>query len=88
MKRGFIGKNAVNSAIIAVGIFAWIILIGGALFTFIAINNEGPIGTALIITSLCIPFFILKGVLRGFESIVIASEIYIAKHEQTESTKE
>ncbi len=77
MKREFVGTNAIDSAIIAVGVIAWLLLIGGIIFTFLTIKLDGPIGIAISITALCVPCFITKAVLRGFESIVIASELYI-----------
>lgn len=88
MKREFVGSNALDSAIIAVSILAWLLLIGGIIFIILTFQLDGPTGTAICVTALSIPFFITKAVLRGFESIVIASELYIEQMEKEKAVEE
>ena len=88
MKREFVGANAIDSAIIAVSVLAWLTLIGGIIFIILTFQLDGPTGTAICVTALCIPCFILKAILRGFESMVIASEMYIEQMEKENAVKE
>lgn len=78
--RNHEASSAVDNAKIWIGIFSWAsIVIGGIALTLGILIEEGAL-LGLMLISAGIVGLITKALVKGFESIVIASEIYIAEH--------
>jgi hypothetical protein len=85
MKRDYAGSKAMNAMIIFVTIIAAMCLTVGCIMLFVALNDEYlPVSLGLYVALSSVPLFLLKGFLRGIESMVIASEMYIEQMEITE----
>lgn len=81
------GSSAVASARIWIAVFSWIALIVGAgcaLFSF----ETTWIITGIALIGSAITGFIIKAILRGFETIVIASEAYLKDRQDLKDKNE
>ncbi len=77
--RSYESSSAVASAKFWISFLSWAgIIIGGILLIIGFIIDGEPIG--LIVIGGGIMGLITKALIKGFESIVIASEIYISNH--------
>lgn len=78
--RSYEASGAVDSAKTWIAILSWAsIIIGGITLTLAILIEEGAI-LGLMLIGAGIIGLIVKALIKGFESIVIASEIYIAEH--------
>ena len=76
------GSNAVDTARTWIGLFSWIAIIAGIL---VIVFGEMEFEAFLIgctIIGAGISGFIFKGILRGFETIVRASEAYLQDRQE------
>lgn len=74
------GSNAVSSARIWIAIFSWIAIIAGLIVIILEGYEFEMFLTGCCIIGAGISGLILKAVLKGFETIVKASEIYLKEH--------
>lgn len=78
------GTNAVNNAKIATAVFAILFLAAGVILLIYGISDyeEWAVITGLSLLGASIPLFIARAVLRGFQSVVRASETYLKRVEE------
>lgn len=82
------GSNAVDSARTWIAIFSWITIIAGILIAVINVFEFEIFLAGCCVIGVGISGLILKNVLRGFETIVKASEAYLKdKEDKKESEK-
>lgn len=83
------GTGAVRNARIATIIFAWLFIVAGIVLLIYGVSDfeDWAVITGLSLIGASIPLFIAGGVLRGFQSVVRASEVYLKEFEERESTK-
>lgn len=83
------GTNAVNNAKITTAVFAILFLVAGVILLVYGIGEyeEWAITAGLSLAGVSIPLFIARAVLRGFQSVVRASETYLKRVEEEESQK-
>lgn len=83
------GTNAVNNAKITTAVFAFLLLIGGTFILIYGLGNYEDSAVIAGISLMCasIPLFITRAVLRGFQSVVRASETYLKGIEEKEAQK-
>ena len=83
------GSNAVDNARIWIGVFSWIDLIVGIALLIFSFGETAPLTIGAILIASAISGFILRAILRGFETIVKASEAYLQdRHELKEQAKQ
>lgn len=83
------GTNAVNNAKITTAVFAILFLVAGVILLVYGIGDyeEWAVITGLSLLGATIPLFIARAVLRGFQSVVRASETYLKGIEEKEVQK-
>lgn len=84
-QRNYAGSKAIGNFIDLLTYLAFMCIILGLILLFVAFSHKTfSIFIGLYIALSCIPCFVLKVFLRGFESMVIASEMYIEHMEIAE----
>ncbi len=83
------GTNAVSNARTAISIFATLFIVGGIFLLIYGTDayEDWAVIMGLSLLGASIPLFITRAVLRGFESVVRASETYLKRIEEEESQK-
>ena len=87
-KRNYIGSKAIDILIFIVSVLMYLSIGVGAVLMFVALTSYKPLfAFALILICSFVPLLVLKAILRGFESMVIASEMYIEQMEIEKDVK-
>ena len=87
-RRNYIGSKAIDTLIFIVSILMYLSIGVGAVLMFVALTSYKPLFVcALILICSFVPLLVLKIILRGFESMVIASEMYIEQMEIEKDVK-
>lgn len=83
------GTNAVRSARITAAVLAIILVVAGILLFIYGVSDfeDWAVQTGIALALASIPFFIVKGALRGLQSITRASETYLKGIEEKEAQK-
>ena len=71
------GSDAVSSAKTAIAILSWLIIIIGILFVATPIFDDPSMG--FVFLGMGVSGLILKSILKGFYSVVLASEEYLTE---------
>ena len=68
------GSRALSNAIIAVTVFSWLEIIVGTIITLVTLLDNPIIGILVLGFGIC--GLILRGILKGFYSVVVAAEFH------------
>lgn len=90
MERNYAGAKSIKALITSITVFAVVCFAAGLVMSLVAIFEAETLpllyGLKAVLSGL--GFIVARALLKGFESIVIASEMYIEQKEIENLTKE
>lgn len=90
MKRNYAGAKSIKALITAITVFAVVSFATGLVMSLVAILDKETLsilyGLKAILSGLGL--IVVRALLKGFESVVIASEMYIEQKEMESVNKE